>query len=112
MLSSPDAGGSKGERFGLGRQPIGCEAQHGLVSARARRSMKSATAERALPARTEQPLSVHAPNPHFETPHGTPTLVTPRPAPIGFDENTDPIGREFSEFYSTPRGYHANSITQ
>ncbi|MEY8738476.1 alpha/beta hydrolase [Bacillales bacterium AN1005] len=33
-------------------------------------------------------------------------------APIGFDENTDPIGREFGEFYSTPRGYHPNSITQ
>ena len=43
---------------------------------------------------------------------GTPTLVTPRPAPIGFDENTDPIGREFGEFYSTPRGYHHNAITQ
>lgn len=35
-----------------------------------------------------------------------------RGAPIGFDENTDPIGREFGEFYSTPRGYHPNSITQ
>jgi fermentation-respiration switch protein FrsA (DUF1100 family) len=43
---------------------------------------------------------------------GTPALVTPRPAPIGFDENTDPIGREFGEFYSTPRGYHHNAITQ
>ncbi len=36
MLSSPDARGSKGERFGLGRQPIRCEAQHDLVFARAR----------------------------------------------------------------------------
>jgi uncharacterized protein len=36
----------------------------------------------------------------------------PRGAPIGFDENTDPIGREFGEFYSRPRGYHPNSITQ
>jgi hypothetical protein len=36
MLSSPDARGSKGERFGLGRrQPIRCEAQHDLVFARA-----------------------------------------------------------------------------
>ncbi|TRZ39465.1 alpha/beta hydrolase [Niallia circulans] len=40
-----------------------------------------------------------------------PTLAQ-RGAPIGFDENTDPIGREFGEFYSTPRGYHPNSITQ
>lgn len=40
-----------------------------------------------------------------------PTL-TPRGAPIGFDENTDPIGQEFGEFYSTPLGYHPNSITQ
>jgi uncharacterized protein len=36
----------------------------------------------------------------------------PRGAPIGFDESTDPVGREFGEFYSTPRGYHPNSITQ
>ncbi|WP_144528701.1 alpha/beta hydrolase [Peribacillus simplex] len=42
---------------------------------------------------------------------GQPTLAQ-RGAPIGFDENTDPIGREFGEFYSTPRGYHPNSITQ
>jgi uncharacterized protein len=42
---------------------------------------------------------------------GHPTLG-PRGAPIGFDENTDPIGREFGSFYSTPRGYHPNSITQ
>ncbi|SFV44161.1 alpha/beta hydrolase [Mammaliicoccus sciuri] len=40
-----------------------------------------------------------------------PTLG-PRGAAIGFDENTDPIGKEFGEFYSTPRGYHLNSITQ
>ena len=39
-------------------------------------------------------------------------LLTPRDAPIGFDENTDPIAREFGEFYSTQRGYHPNSITQ
>lgn len=42
---------------------------------------------------------------------GKPALG-PRGAPIGFDENTEPIGREFGEFYSTPRGYHPNSITQ
>ncbi|MDR4927785.1 alpha/beta hydrolase [Peribacillus simplex] len=42
---------------------------------------------------------------------GQPTLAQ-RGAPIGFDENTDPIGREFGEFYSSPRGYHPNSITQ
>jgi uncharacterized protein len=39
-------------------------------------------------------------------------VLTQRGAPIGFDENTDPIGREFGEFYSTPRGYHPNAITQ
>lgn len=38
--------------------------------------------------------------------------LSPRGAAIGFDETTDPIGREFGEFYSTPRGYHPNSITQ
>jgi uncharacterized protein len=42
---------------------------------------------------------------------GQPALG-PRGAPIGFDDTTDPIGREFGEFYSTPRGYHPNSITQ
>lgn len=40
-----------------------------------------------------------------------PTLG-PRGAAIGFDETTDSIGREFGEFYATPRGYHPNSITQ
>ncbi|AIQ11007.1 alpha/beta hydrolase [Paenibacillus durus] len=43
---------------------------------------------------------------------GNPPALTDRGAPIGFDENTDPIGREFGEFYSAPRGYHPNSITQ
>jgi fermentation-respiration switch protein FrsA (DUF1100 family) len=43
---------------------------------------------------------------------GNPPALTERGAPIGFDDNTDPIGREFGEFYSTPRGYHPNSITQ
>jgi hypothetical protein len=41
---------------------------------------------------------------------GAPVL-TERGAPIGFDETTDPIGREFGEFYSTPLGHHHNSIT-
>jgi fermentation-respiration switch protein FrsA (DUF1100 family) len=43
---------------------------------------------------------------------GNPPALTPRGAPICFDDDTDPIGREFGEFYSTPRGYHPNSITQ
>jgi fermentation-respiration switch protein FrsA (DUF1100 family) len=43
---------------------------------------------------------------------GNPPALTDRGAPIGFDDNTDPIGREFGEFYSTPRGYHPNSLTQ
>ena len=38
--------------------------------------------------------------------------MTPRGAPIAFNDDTDPISREFGEFYSTPRGYHHNSITQ
>ncbi|MBB3114034.1 hypothetical protein FHS18_006150 [Paenibacillus phyllosphaerae] len=42
---------------------------------------------------------------------GNPPALTDRGAPIGFDDHTDPIGREFGEFYSTPRGYHPNSIT-
>jgi len=43
---------------------------------------------------------------------GEAPALAPRGAPIGFDENTDAIGREFGEFYSTPRGYHPNSTTQ
>lgn len=43
---------------------------------------------------------------------GNEPALTSRGAPIGFDDDTDPIGREFGEFYSTPRGYHPNSITQ
>lgn len=43
---------------------------------------------------------------------GNAPVLTPRGAPVGFDDNTDPISREFSEFYSTPRGYHHNSLTQ
>ncbi|MFP3596857.1 alpha/beta hydrolase [Chryseobacterium sp. SIMBA_029] len=40
-----------------------------------------------------------------------PTL-SPRGAPLEFDKNTDPISREFAEYYSTPRGQHPNSLTQ
>lgn len=43
---------------------------------------------------------------------GAAPVLTPRGAPIGFDDKTDPISREFGEFYSTPRGYHHNSVTQ
>ena len=43
---------------------------------------------------------------------GNEPRMSMRGAPIGFDENTDPIGKEFGEFYATPRGYHPNSITQ
>ncbi|MFI8581363.1 alpha/beta hydrolase [Ectopseudomonas khazarica] len=35
-----------------------------------------------------------------------------RGAPLQIDADTHPIGREFGEFYSRPRGYHANSSTQ
>jgi uncharacterized protein len=31
--------------------------------------------------------------------------------PEKVEENTDPISREFYEYYSTPRGYHPNAIT-
>jgi fermentation-respiration switch protein FrsA (DUF1100 family) len=33
-------------------------------------------------------------------------------APLGWDENTNPIGGEFGEVYSHPGGYYPNSITQ
>jgi fermentation-respiration switch protein FrsA (DUF1100 family) len=33
-------------------------------------------------------------------------------APETIDEVTDPIGREFYGYYSTPRGFHPNSIAQ
>lgn len=39
-------------------------------------------------------------------------VLTPRGAAIGFDDTTDPISREFGEFYSTPRGYHHNALSQ
>lgn len=43
---------------------------------------------------------------------GNEPILNSRESPIGFDDNTDPIGREFGEFYSTPWVYHPNSITQ
>lgn len=43
---------------------------------------------------------------------GNEPLMTPRGSPLEIDDDTDPISREFGEFYSTPRGYHPNSITQ
>ncbi|MGG7059120.1 alpha/beta hydrolase [Clostridium tertium] len=36
--------------------------------------------------------------------------LTPRSALLTVDENTDPLSKEFHDFYSTPRGYHPNSI--
>ena len=45
----------------------------------------------------------------FET--GTPAL-NPRFSPLDIDENTDPVSREFGEFYFRGRGYHPNSIGQ
>lgn len=76
---------------------------HRLFSQGFRDSMTDEERHRILDSLAEQRYA------DFE--RGTPTL-TPRDAPIGFDETTDPIAREFGEFYSTPRGYHPNSITQ
>lgn len=45
----------------------------------------------------------------FET--GRPEL-SERGSPLQIDADTPAIGREFGEFYSRPRGYHPNSITQ
>lgn len=42
---------------------------------------------------------------------GAPGL-SDRGSPLGWDADTHPIGVEFGEFYSRPRGYHPNSITQ
>jgi hypothetical protein len=47
ILSSPDAKGSKSERLGLGRQPLGCKAQQDLVSARAHEPMNGASERRS-----------------------------------------------------------------
>ncbi|WBU59288.1 alpha/beta hydrolase [Paracoccus albus] len=35
-----------------------------------------------------------------------------RGSPLELDPENDPVGAEFGEFYSRPRGYHPNSITQ
>ena len=45
----------------------------------------------------------------FET--GRP-VHAPRGAALEIDDTTNPISREFGEFYSRPRGYHPNSTTQ
>lgn len=58
-----------------------------------------------------QQLAEIAAQRYIDFENNQPTLG-PRGAAIGFDETTDPIGREFGEFYATPRGYHPNSITQ
>lgn len=43
---------------------------------------------------------------------GSAPALTERGSPLEIDEDTNPIGREFGEFYSRPRGYHPNAITQ
>ncbi|MEU6511234.1 alpha/beta hydrolase [Streptomyces sp. NPDC046942] len=58
---------------------------------------------RALDALAEQRYA------DFET--GTPAL-NPRFSPVDIDENTDPVSREFGEFYSRKRGYHHNALSQ
>lgn len=43
---------------------------------------------------------------------GEPATLTPRGALLEFDAENNPVGTEFGEFYSRPRGYHPNSIAQ
>jgi hypothetical protein len=50
MLPSPATGGGKSESLGLGRQPIGCEAQCDLVFARV-----NIQNQRNRPARPTEP---------------------------------------------------------
>ncbi|WP_448118785.1 alpha/beta hydrolase [Pseudomonas serbica] len=38
--------------------------------------------------------------------------LAPRGAPLQINSDIHPVGREFAEFYSCPRGYHPNSTTQ
>ncbi|SHM65544.1 alpha/beta hydrolase [Roseibium suaedae] len=38
--------------------------------------------------------------------------MSDRGSPLEWDAEANPIGAEFGEFYSRPRGYHPNSITQ
>ncbi len=42
---------------------------------------------------------------------GARVALTPRGAPETVDDSTDPIAREFYEYYSTQRGQHPNSVT-
>jgi hypothetical protein len=60
MLSPPAANGSKHERLGRGQRPIGCEARHDLVFARARETtmIEGATAGRYSPNPILEPLRV------------------------------------------------------
>jgi uncharacterized protein len=83
--------------------PVVMYDHHRLYSEGFRNSLTEDQRNHLLDARAEQRYA------DFE---GDVPVLTPRDAPIGFDENTDPIAREFDEFYSTPRGYHPNSITQ
>ncbi|MCJ1959301.1 alpha/beta hydrolase [Novosphingobium mangrovi (ex Hu et al. 2023)] len=43
---------------------------------------------------------------------GEPATLTPRGALLELDPENNPVGTEFGEFYSRPRGYHPNSIAQ
>jgi hypothetical protein len=83
--------------------PVVMYDHHRLFSKGFRDSMTEEDRNNTLDAIAEQRYA------DFE---GNQPVLTQRGAPIGFDENTDPIGREFGEFYSTPRGYHPNAITQ
>ena len=83
--------------------PVVMYDHHRLYSEGFRNSLTEDQRNELLDARAEQRYV------DFE---GDVPVLTPRDAPIGFDENTDLIAREFGEFYSTPRGYHPNSITQ
>jgi hypothetical protein len=66
MLSPPAAKGSKQERFRQRRQPIGCEARHDLIIARAVKPKTEGVTARAL-------LS----EPHFGTPQADDATVLP-----------------------------------
>jgi fermentation-respiration switch protein FrsA (DUF1100 family) len=83
--------------------PVVMYDHHRLYSEGFRNSLTEEQRNRLLEARAAQRYA------DFE---GAEPMLTPRDAPIGFDDRTDPIAREFAEFYSTPRGYHPNSITQ
>jgi hypothetical protein len=83
--------------------PVVMYDHHRLYSAGFRNSLTEEQRNDLLDARAEQ---------RYADSEGAEPVLTPRDAPIGFDENTDRIDRELTGFYSTPRGYHPNSITQ